>query len=60
MYPYGFMNEAEQLRRSKDYGRMLAHEWRMANGSTPLEGRRPAPARWIVRWRAYLERPATS
>ncbi|MGZ6267248.1 MAG: hypothetical protein ACXWNR_01605 [Candidatus Limnocylindrales bacterium] len=43
MYPYGIMNETEQLRRSKAYGRMLANEWRMANGSTSTRGEAPCP-----------------
>jgi hypothetical protein len=46
MYPYGIMNETEQLRCSKAHGRTLAHEWRMANWSGP--GRRaeaPCPGR---------------
>ena len=43
MYPHGSMNDTEQLRRSKAYGEMLAHEWRMANGSTSTRGKAPCP-----------------
>ncbi|MGZ6315343.1 MAG: hypothetical protein ACXWNI_06930 [Candidatus Limnocylindrales bacterium] len=43
MYPYGFTNETEQLRRSKAYGEMLAHEWRMANWHASTRGEAPCP-----------------
>ncbi len=38
MYPYSVLNEIEQLRRNKAYGRMLADEWRTANSSRSDRG----------------------
>ena len=45
MYPYGIINETEQLRRSKAYGRMLEQEWRTANWSDPARAEAHCPGR---------------